>query len=171
MMFLNRKHFEAILIAAVIIVGAISVQWIMQPEEDVLFTYSEQDVSPYPHYYSTEITIEAREEKDSYLRVSFEYRGIPSDINFGTTHEVWNITLDDFNKYYDPTNETAMDLFEWKRGNGRSGSTVNRIYDWLWEDNPIEPGNYVFIQYFEIYDETEEIVADSLSLYVSVIYL
>ena len=166
---LQSKHFAAIAILAVVIVASTFVFVLFQPEEEIILSHHENDVFPYPHFYRMNVTVEAREGKDAYLRVQMAIRGLPGGLSFWTTHALWDISLWEFDLYYEPENETAMQEFSLARDGGREYTTGQAVYDYLW-DNPVAPGSYVYVDYYEVVGDPGYVVAQSVTAVVSIIY-
>lgn len=166
------KYFAAMAIVAIAIAGVVGIRLSIQPEEKLLLTHSENDVLSYPHFYSSNVTIEPRKDKDAYLRVDVEYSGIPDDVDLSLTYEFWNVSMKDFERYYKPGNETAMGIFTIRKEGGSFTFTTNmgNSYDKTFDDHAVKPGDYVFVHYFQLPRGIEGISADSMTLSIFVVY-
>jgi hypothetical protein len=168
---MKRTHVLAVVVIAIVVIAGGSLLYIgMQPEEAILTSHHQNDVLPYPNFYRTNITIEAREGKEAYLRVQMAAAGLPGGLTFWLTHEVWEVSLSSFDKYFQPDNQTALDELTLIAEGRRSFSTIYRSVDYIWNDNPISPGNYVYLEYYEVFGDPGFVRADSVTSVVSVIY-
>ena len=154
-----RIPVAALLVVAVIVIG---LAWMLRPNEVVLFSFTENEVNPYPHYFRTPFSVHEHENLDAYLLVRMEIQGFDELDNLWLIYSIFIGNLTAFDMIHDPTNYGWSSNYSLRFESG----TIRTGFQEL-SNLTLTPGDYIWAHYFTT---TSEGIATSLSVTVSVIY-